>query len=298
MFFAISVGKTFDFVFEKGIDIMISSFNIEKLTSLLKDFYTVTQIRITVFDENFHELVSYPEKRADFCELIRRDEHAYNMCVTCDKESCLQAAKKHDTYIYQCHAGLKEAIMPIYLSNILIGYLFFGHVFSYPDYEIGWNVIHEKCQKYHVDMEALKQACCKQPIITDDYILSAANLLNAIANYLCIDRMATLKYEHLPVQIDNYIQEHLMEDINVKTICKHFGIGKTQLYEIAKESYGIGIAELIRNQRIERAIHILETAPNAKIQDVAFQCGFRDYNYFITVFKRHTGMSPKQFAKH
>lgn len=276
---------------------MISSFNIEKLYATLKDFYTITQIRITVFDENFHELVSYPERRADFCELIRKDPIAYNMCVSCDKEACLQAAKKHDTYIYQCHAGLKEAIMPIYLSNILIGYLFFGHVFSYPDYEAGWNVISEKCSGYHIDKNALKHSCYKQPIITDDYILSAANLLHAIASYLCIDRMATLKYENLPVQIDNYIQEHLTEDINVKTICKHFGIGKTQLYEIAKESYGIGIAELIRNQRIEKAIHILETAPNTKIQDVAFECGFRDYNYFITVFKRHTGMSPKQFAK-
>ena len=276
---------------------MISSFNIERLSAVLKDFYTITKIRITVFDETFHELVSYPEKRANFCEIIRNDKHACGKCIECDKQACLQAAKMHDTYIYQCHAGLKEAIMPIYLGNILIGYLLFGHVFSYPDYETGWNTIYECCKDYQINLNALKKACWKQPIITEDYILSAANLLHAIANYLCIDRMATLKYENLPVLIDNYIQEHLTEDINVKNICEHFHIGKTQLYEIAKESYGIGIAELIRNQRLEKAMHMLETAPNAKIGDVAFECGFRDYNYFITVFKKHTGMSPKQFSK-
>ena len=42
---------------------MISTFNLEKLSSLLQDFYTVTRIRITVFDENFNEIVSYPGQR-------------------------------------------------------------------------------------------------------------------------------------------------------------------------------------------------------------------------------------------
>ncbi len=50
---------------------MISTFNLEKLSSLLQDFYTVTRIRITVFDENFNEIVSYPGQRADFCRLVR-----------------------------------------------------------------------------------------------------------------------------------------------------------------------------------------------------------------------------------
>ena len=41
---------------------MISTFNLEKLSSLLRDFYTVTHIRITVFDENFNEIASYTKK--------------------------------------------------------------------------------------------------------------------------------------------------------------------------------------------------------------------------------------------
>ena len=51
---------------------MISSFDIAKLHSLLKDFYQLTKIRITVFDDSFRELTSYPDEIADFCKLIRR----------------------------------------------------------------------------------------------------------------------------------------------------------------------------------------------------------------------------------
>ncbi len=51
---------------------MISSFDIAKLHSLLKDFYQLTKIRITVFDDSFRELTSYPDEIADFCKLIRQ----------------------------------------------------------------------------------------------------------------------------------------------------------------------------------------------------------------------------------
>ena len=40
---------------------MISSFDLSKLKLLLKDFHHMTRIRITVFDDSFHELAAYPE---------------------------------------------------------------------------------------------------------------------------------------------------------------------------------------------------------------------------------------------
>lgn len=276
---------------------MISSFNIEKLTAMLRDFYTVTRIRITVFDENFQEIAAFPKEIAPFCQLIRTDKKACAMCARCDREACQTAAKRHGIYIYQCHAGLREAIMPIYLGNLAIGYLFFGHVFAYGSYEEGWNVIEEKCADYQIRISDLKTASLKQPLMTESYILSAANLMQTIAAYLCMERLATLRQENLPVQIDNYIQEHLTEEIDVMDICARFQIGKTRLYEIAKESYGIGIAEVIRIRRIEKAKSLLLSFPGLSISEVASSCGFHDYNYFITVFKKITGASPRQFGR-
>ena len=67
---------------------MVSSFNLEKLTSLLQDFYTVTRIRITVFDEGFQEIAAWPRERAPICQLIRRNPQACSRCVSCDKLAC------------------------------------------------------------------------------------------------------------------------------------------------------------------------------------------------------------------
>ena len=276
---------------------MISSFNITKLTALLKDFYTITDIRITVFDTDFQEIVSYPAERASFCRCIRKDPAACRMCAKCDESACQTASKRHDTYIYQCHAGLTEAIMPIRFSNLIVGYLLFGHIFSYPDYETGWSSISEKCKHNSINLSLLEEACRERPIITEEYILSASHLLSAVATYLSFERMATLKLENLPVQIDQYIQKHLTDDISAVSICEQFQIGKTRLYEIARESYGMGIAEFIRRQRIEKAKKLLTDRPELTIAEVASLCGFRDYNYFITVFTRICGQPPKRFVR-
>ena len=276
---------------------MISTFNLRKLNDLLKDFYTLTQIRITVFNDTFRELTAYPEHIAPFCQIIRTSPEALNACLCCDKNACEQASRQHAPYTYCCHAGLTECIVPIYLGNIVIGYLFFGHVFSYPTHEEGWKSIRERCLPYGLDMDALRDALYQQPVISEEYISCASHIMRSVAAYLCMERMVSLHQKELPVQIDDYITSHYTENISVRTICDHFQIGRTLLYEISEQNYGIGIAEHIRNLRIEKAKILLAEHPELRISEIAVACGFDDYNYFITVFKRLVGKPPRQFRQ-
>ena len=185
--------------------------------------------------------------------------------------------------------------MPLYLGNILVGYLLFGHVFPYQTHEEGWKEIQKHCNGYQIDLDALKKACYDRPIISENYIMSASHILEAVASYVCMEHMAVLKHKTLAVQIDEYIANHFSEEIDVPSICKHFQIGKTYLYRIAKQCYNTGVAEHIRNLRIEKAKQLLSSQPKMQIGEIAVECGFSDYNYFITVFKKVTGMSPKAY---
>lgn len=275
---------------------MISSFDMAKLKLLLKDFYNMTNIRITVFDDSFHELAAYPEQIAPFCRIIRSDTDAAAQCHQCDAQACEIAAKRRALYTYRCHAGLTESITPIIIGNIIIGYLLFGHAFSYASYEEGWEQIQKLCEGYSIDMNKLETACRKQPLIADGYISSASHIMQAVASYLCMERMVSLRQQELPVQIDEYILAHFTENIDAMHLSKHFGIGKTQLYEIANQNYGIGIAAHIRNLRIEKARRLLSEQSGLSLAEIAAECGFDDYNYFITVFKRTTGVSPRAYA--
>lgn len=276
---------------------MISSFDLKNLRPLFEDFYTLTGIHIALFSDRYEEIFPYPDQLPSFCRLIRSDKNADQKCKNCDREACRIAARQHNVHFYQCHAGLTEACTPIYIGDVIAGYLIVGNIFAYPDHDTGWKEISHLCKDYQIDREALLAACLERPILTKQYVLAACHIMEAIASYLCNDRLAILKKENLHTRINQYILDNLTGDLSVPALCREFSIGKTYLYEITNSTYGIGVAEHIRRLRIEQAKKLLREHPAWSISEVAEACGFKDYNYFISVFRKCVGMPPKQYQR-
>lgn len=276
---------------------MITAFDLEKLYMLLRDFYEIAHIRITVFDENLTELVSYPHDVAPYCQIIRGTIKGYDACIECDRRACSAAAKRRETFIYKCHAGLTEAVTPLYVGDILAGYVLFGHVFSYKTHEEGWKNIEKQTQHLQVNMRMLKEAVFEALPTTESYVRSAAQILHAVASYLILERMASLKEDKLAVRLDRYLSDHFTENFSAPQLCAAFGIGKTQLYNLSKQLYGCGIAERIRDMRLALAKELLTEHKELSLSDIAARCGYSDYNYFISVFSRRTGVSPGVYRK-
>lgn len=271
---------------------MISVFDLEKLQNLLRDFYEITKIRITVFDESRRELVSYPEELPPFCQVVRSCGAGLDACEACDRNACETARKRRRTYIYQCHAGLTEAVTPLYVEDVLAGYLWFGHVFAYPSLEEGWAAVEKHCGHLPLDPALLERACKKQPLISRRYVQSATQILHAVASYLILERMATLREDKLSVRLDAYISRHFTEEIKAPRLCAELGIGKTQLYKLSQQLYGCGIAGHVRSLRMELAKKLLADQRSLPVSEISAMCGYSDYNYFISVFKREVGQSP------
>ena len=276
---------------------MLSVFDVEKLRVLLRDFYAISHIRITVFDENRNELVSYPHEVAPYCSVIRGTSKGYDACMTCDRDACETATKKHSTHIYRCHAGLTEAVTPLYVGDVLVGFLLFGHVFSFSDHEEGWTVIQRHCEGYHANERMLKEALMTALPIDEETVRSAAHILHAVASYLIMERMASLREDALAVRLDAYLSAHFTEDLSAPRLCEVLGIGKTQLYKLSRQLYGCGVAEHVRDLRMGMAKELLRVRKELGLAEIAGRCGYGDYNYFISVFSRETGISPKKYRQ-
>lgn len=54
--------------------------------------------------------------------------------------------------------------------------------------------------------------------------------------------------------------------------------------------------DYVNQYRIEQACHQLLTT-DFPITEVAFNCGFNDSSYFIKVFKKYKGTTPKKYLK-
>jgi len=276
---------------------MVSVFDLEKLSGLLKDFYEITKIRITVFDSERNELVSYPEKRPPVCALIRSCSEGSAACSDCDRKACESAAKHKSLRLYRCHAGLTEAVLPLFSRNVLIGYLLFGHVMEYSDSETGAEAVISSCRDLPVPPEKLHAACLERPLMTRAYVNSAMRILQAVSYYVILEKLADIRSEALAARLTNYIETNLSGHLTADSICSELGIGRSQLYKISAGLYGRGIADQIRAMRIEQAKRLLRENPEQSIAQIASACGFSDYNYFITVFNRETGTTPGRFRK-
>lgn len=275
---------------------MVSSFNLVKLKELLKDLYTVTGLRITVFDTNYVEVLSYPDPLPDFCKLIRTSPQGAHNCYVCDEQGCLASQKTDGVYIYKCHAGLTEVIAPLVLGKITIGYLCFGHILPDKDLDDAWRIVKEKISAYNLDEEIMHEKFKESTYLSDEYLKASAQILLAVASYACVNHLMTLKADDMPLQIDSYINENLASQLDSDILCEHFKISRAKLYQISMSNFGMGITEYIRSLRTRKAEDLLRNT-TMPINAVAQAVGINDYNYFTKVFKRETGRTPSGFRK-
>jgi len=275
---------------------MLSLFDTEKLSQLLQDFYEITRIRITVFDENRNELISYPRSIPPICKLIRSSAKGFSACMECDQQACQDAARQGKTWVYRCHAGLREAVTPLVSQGVIIGYLLFGHVMDYPNIEQGTRALLQACGHLPIQADELADACKNHPLIGEHFLISATRMLQAVAYYVIYEKLIVKQENnHLPEQLNAYIEEHLSDRLTVESLCRDLHTSKAQLYALSNQMYGHGIGKQIRLMRINRAKHLLREDKKIPLADVAAACGFSDCNYFITVFSREVGITPHRY---
>lgn len=94
--------------------------------------------------------------------------------------------------------------------------------------------------------------------------------------------------------VDKYIAEHYMEKITLDNLCFLFGTNKASLCQHFKEEHGMTILDYINKLRIKEAkAHLREQ--KLSITEISDKLGFNSIHYFCRVFKKMTGLSPKEY---
>lgn len=93
-----------------------------------------------------------------------------------------------------------------------------------------------------------------------------------------------------------YIDKHYQETMSVADISRAIGTSASYLSRIFKESTGETIIRTINNKRVEKAkMYLRET--DLKVYEIADILGFENVTYFSRFFKKHTGISPKDYKE-
>lgn len=98
------------------------------------------------------------------------------------------------------------------------------------------------------------------------------------------------------VQIFEQLTAEELLTISVGDLASKFNCSRRHLNRLFHQYFGFSVAALRMEMRLLKAVSILRDA-NAKIINVAEQCGFNHLGLFNTCFKRRFGASPGQWRK-
>lgn len=109
------------------------------------------------------------------------------------------------------------------------------------------------------------------------------------------DALGISESSHLHIiPIIEYINKHYMEKIYTRTLCNLVNMSEFHFCRFFKKAVGITVTEYITDIRIEMATKLMSDFA-LSITQISEQTGFCNVNYFIKVFKRKKGLSPKKF---
>lgn len=93
-----------------------------------------------------------------------------------------------------------------------------------------------------------------------------------------------------------YIDEHYTEKITLDGLASVFYINKFYLSKIFKETYGMTIIAYVEQKRITKAKSLLRFSDKT-VDEIGYEVGMSDANYFSRLFKKIEGITPSQFRK-
>lgn len=103
-------------------------------------------------------------------------------------------------------------------------------------------------------------------------------------------------YSPLIQRVINHIDMNLSEALSLRQLSELFSINSSYLSSTFGKEMGITITNYINQQKVRFAITLLNKTDD-QIQDIASQVGIHDVNYFIKVFKKIVGMTPKEYRE-
>ena len=95
-------------------------------------------------------------------------------------------------------------------------------------------------------------------------------------------------------KVTDYIEQNLNQNISLELLSQNLNYSTAYLSRLIKKTTGQSFSELLSELRLNKACQMLKSTDD-KVSDIAEKTGYHDVSYFISVFKKKTGVTPKEW---
>lgn len=113
---------------------------------------------------------------------------------------------------------------------------------------------------------------------------------------LVAEQQKGMHYDRFLRGVTGYVREHLTEDVSVEQMAKDLGMSRSHLSAKFKKETGTTLTDYIQEQKIKKAMDYLKNTEKS-ILEISTFLGFSSQGYFQNVFKKRTGMTPREYRE-
>lgn len=276
-----------------------------EIDRMLTNFYHMSGLRVGIHAPDMAILTEYPLKATTtyeqyrFCDKVRYFSDDYTeRCSVCDCNAFAHIRATGHTYIYHCHRGFLEALIPITEGDEIICALVIGqvrdtalpafpsddklaeflHIMGIPDAEIETQI-----ESYH-----------RMPEMPRSRFEAYAYFLEMCAQSIYDNRWIQRDERTLADVYCEYVRKNIYRKITVSGTAAALHISASHLSRIIAKSLGTTFTRYVTECRMKIACHLLRTT-QLSVSDIAKQLCYDEPTYFMRVFKRYTGFTCMEY---
>ena len=111
----------------------------------------------------------------------------------------------------------------------------------------------------------------------------------------CESQAVLGRHQRLLDKVKEYLDNHYMNpDCTLFCVARYVHVSHSHLSLIFKEAMGTTFTHYLTQLRIKKAKHLLSST-DMMVYEITTSVGYENPTYFSTVFKKATGLSPKEY---
>lgn len=171
------------------------------------------------------------------------------------------------------------------------------------DYEINYSSIIENRFIRNEVTQEIKNCLNKitfiisKPNKDEEFLLDlcAQELVYRLLQIKSVQQILNYEHNNSVYKAIKYMQDNLESPLSIKQISSELNMSEPNFCQSFKRITGITPKEYLTDLKLLKAKDMIKYT---SITNVAFDLGYENISYFISLFKNKYGMTPKQYKKH
>lgn len=159
-------------------------------------------------------------------------------------------------------------------------------------------LINQVAEHYHIDIQKNSQRHAYEKLRSvskkDEYYALIDYLIEEIFEMIISDKLADWARE-MDYALQ-YIEKNVTKRITLEDVASYMNISPHYFSKLFKMEVGINFIDYMTERKIMRAKTLMRET-DEPINNIAFELGFNEANYFSKVFKKISGISPSEYRR-